>query len=143
MVEILDTNLIIRHLTEDNLDQSRRARSIFLEIESGAREVYLSEAVLVETAQVLASKALYNLSRDEMCTDLAYLLALRGVSCSHRRAYQRATELYRTASHLSFVDCLCVAHAERFGAAPVLSFDRGFDRRSLHSETPVRRVEPG
>jgi len=109
VVEILDTNVIIRHLTEDNLDQSQRARGIFHNVESGAREVYLSEGVLVETAQVLSSKALYNLPREKICTDLAHLLRLRGLSCSHRRAYQRATELYRIASHLSFG---CASHTQ-------------------------------
>jgi predicted nucleic-acid-binding protein len=141
-MEVLDTNVIVRYLTEDDADHSQRAHAAFLAIASGAREVYLSEAVIVETVQVLESRRLYGLSRNEVATHLRRLLGYPGVHVPARRVSHRAIDLFEATGAVSFVDCLCVAHAERLGGVPVLSFDRGFDRASLRAETAVRRLEP-
>jgi len=141
-MEVLDTNVIVRYLTEDDADLSQRAHAAFLEIASGAREVYVSEAVIVETVQVLESPRLYRLSRNEVATHLRRLLDFPGVRVPARRVWQRAVDLFEATRAVSFVDCLCVAHAERLGGVPVLSFDRGFDHPSLRQETVVRRSEP-
>jgi predicted nucleic-acid-binding protein len=141
-MEVLDTNVIVRYLTEDDVDHSRGAHAAFVEIASGAKEVYLSEAVIVETVQVLESPRLYGLSRNEIATHLRRLLEYPGVRVPRQRVSHRAIDLFEATRAVSFVDCLCVAHAERLGGVPVLSFDRGFDRASLMQETAVRRSEP-
>ena len=56
------------------------------------------------------------------------------------RHLTRDIALYLSYHFLSFVDCLCVAHAERLGNIDVMSFDKGFDR--IHSDTGVSRIEP-
>jgi predicted nucleic acid-binding protein len=53
---------------------------------------------------------------------------MRGVRINSKRLYLRALELYAIHTSLSFVDCLCVAYAEREPDSTVVSFDRGFDR---------------
>jgi predicted nucleic-acid-binding protein len=141
-MEVLDTNVIVRYLTDDDVELSQRAHAAFLEIASGAREVYVSEAVIVETVQVLESRRLYSLSRDEIATHLRRLLDFPGIQVAARRVSHRAIDLFMAARAVSFVDCLCIAHAERLGGVPVLSFDRGFDHAALTRETAVRRSEP-
>ncbi|MCL4543762.1 MAG: PIN domain-containing protein [Chloroflexi bacterium] len=141
-MEVLDTNVIIRYLTQDDPAQAARARTVFEEVAAGTRTLSLSEAVLVETIQVLSSKRLYNLSRADIHTHLTRLLKLPAIQTLHKRTCLRALDLYRTHPTLSFVDSYCVADAERQGDIAVLSFDQGFDHHSLPMDTAVRRLEP-
>jgi predicted nucleic acid-binding protein len=54
--EFLDTNVVIRYLTQDNPDQTARATRFLQQLETGERQVITCEAVLVEIVQVLSSK---------------------------------------------------------------------------------------
>src|SRR5437867_3085655 len=112
---VLDTNVILRYLTQDNPDRSRRAFALIQQLEAGERTATLPEAVLVETVQVLSSKRLYNVSREEIRTRLGVVLRLRGVKLPQKRTYLRALDLCVEYARLSFVDALCVADAARTG----------------------------
>jgi predicted nucleic acid-binding protein len=133
----LDTNIIIRHLSGDHPDHSPRARALFQELYAGVRSVTLTEAVVVETVQVLSSKTLYNLPRPDIQRFLSTIIRLRGVKLPRKRRYLRALELYGATPRLSFVDALLVAYAEEDPPATVISFDQGFDR-----VPDVTRLEP-
>src|SRR5918911_916017 len=108
----LDTNLIIRYLTKENPDQAQRAYRIFQQLETGALTTTTCEGVIVEAVQVLSSKALYNLPRQEIRRHLSTILQLRGLKLANKRTYLRALDLYAT-TNLDFVDVLIVAHMER------------------------------
>jgi predicted nucleic acid-binding protein len=123
----LDTNIIIRHVTADDAELSRRARAFLEQVETGAEEVLLTEGVLVEAVQVLSSRALYHLPRAEIARDLGIIIRLRGVRLPQKGRYLRALELYASTPALDFVDALLVAYAERERPAAVVSFDRDFD----------------
>jgi predicted nucleic acid-binding protein len=125
---ILDTNVIVRHLTQDSLDLSPRARVAFEQLSTGALAVTLPEGVLVEAVQVLESKRLYHTPRADIGNQLAALIRMRGVHVPNKQLYVRALDLYATYSVLSFVDALCVAYAEREDQPTVMSFDQGFDK---------------
>ncbi|MGI8550392.1 MAG: PIN domain-containing protein [Dehalococcoidia bacterium] len=138
----LDTNIIVRYLTQDEPDQSRRARTVFEEVEAGRRTVNLIEAVLVETEQVLSSKNLYHLPRVVITHHLTRLLRMQGVKIPNKQMYLLAFDFYESHMHLSFFDCLLVAYTERSGNTSILSFDRGFDRQTVQQDTAVKRSVP-
>ena len=127
-MEYLDTNVIIRFLTKDNPEQAARAGQVFREIDAGTRTVTTTEGVLVETVQVLSSKKLYALPREDIRRHLVNVLTLRGVKLPKRRIYLEALELYVRYPHLSFVDALAAIHTGYSHLEAVLSFDQGFDR---------------
>jgi len=124
----LDTNVIIRYLTADNTVLSPRARALMRALESGARSVRLTEAVLVESEQVLSSKNLYNTPREEIRRYLRRILSFKGVRLPNKRRYLRALDLYVATPALSFVDALLAIYAQEDADATVISFDAGFDR---------------
>jgi uncharacterized protein len=132
----LDTNVIVRHLTADNPDQSPRARQLFDQLADGTRSATLREAVLVESVQVLSSKTLYNLPRVKIHHDLSELIRMSGVKLRTKPLYLRALDLYGLHPPLSFVDALLAAVAEQDDGI-VITFDRGFDRVSS-----ITRQEP-
>jgi predicted nucleic acid-binding protein len=135
-VELIDTNIIIRHVAQDHADHAARSRRLFQEVDRGERVITTTEGVLVEAVQVLSSPRLYTLTRTEIQGQLSSLLALEGLHLPHKTAYLRALDLYAV-SNLDFVDCLNIAHAERAGYDAIISFDHGYDRIA-----GVRRREP-
>jgi predicted nucleic acid-binding protein len=125
--EFLDTNIIIRYLTQDNPDQSRRAYNLLQQVETGALVVTTSEAVLVEVVYVLSSKTLYNFPRPDIQAHLSTVITLRGLKLPHKRTYLRALDIYAS-TNLDFVDALNVAHMERVQITTILTFDKDFDK---------------
>ena len=126
-VVFLDTNVLIRYLTGDKPDQSRRALAFLQQVETGAIIVSTCEGVLVEVVQVLSSQRLYNQPREWIAATLTDVLRLRGVRLAGKAIYLRALEIYGQ-ENVDFVDALCVAHAERTGVTTIVSFDRDLDR---------------
>ena len=74
---VLDTNVLLRYLTLDNPDHAQRAFALLQQIEAGTRTAVLPEGVLVETVQVLSSRNLYNVGREEIRARLAPVLRTR------------------------------------------------------------------
>jgi predicted nucleic acid-binding protein len=127
-MEFLDTNIIIRYVTQDNPDQASRAYHLLQQLDAGTRTLMTTEGVLIEVVQVLSSRVLYNLPRDEIKTHLSAIIPLRGLKLQHKRTYLRALDLYVLFPHLDFVDALNVAHMERTKISSIVTFDRDFDR---------------
>lgn len=127
LVEFLDTNIILRYLTQDNPEHARRAYNLLQQVETGDLIVTTSEAVIVEVVYVLSSKTLYNFPRPDIQAHLSTVIALRGLKLPHKRTYLRALDIYAT-TNLDFVDALNVAHMERGQITTILTFDKDFDK---------------
>lgn len=136
MTDVIDTNVIVRVLTRDPPEQAERALHYLKEVQAGRRTAFISEAVLLETVQILSSKRLYAIPRPEIQRLLGPVLNLRGVRMGGRALYRRALELYAT-TDLDFVDTLLVAYVELGGQDTLVSFDRDYDRLPT-----VNRLEP-
>src|SRR6266550_4530007 len=93
-VEFLDTNPIFRFLTRDNPDQGQRAYALFQQVETGTIIVTTCEGVIVESVQVLSSKKLYNLPRNDISIHLKSIISLKGLKLSNKRTYLRALDIY-------------------------------------------------
>ena len=122
----LDTNMIIRYLTQDDPDQSVRAKQLLDQVAAGSLQVTTSETIVGEVVFVLSSKALYNLPRVRIRALLTGILRLKGLRLPYKRMYLRALELYATTPKLDFADALSVAQMERRKLATILSFDGDF-----------------
>ena len=127
VLSYLDTNIIIRYLTQDDPDQSVRAQQLLDQVAAGTLQVTTSETIIGEVVLALSSKALYNLPRDQIRTHLSGILSLKGLHLPYRRMYLRALELYATTPRLDFADALSVAQMERQKLSTILSFDGDFD----------------
>ena len=128
-MEFLDTNIIIRYLTQDDPNQAQRALALLQQVEMGDLLVTTSEAVILEAVFVLSSKTLYNLPRALIQARLSDIITLRGLRLSHKKSYLRALDLY-VSTNLDFTDALNVAHMERAGISTIISFDQDYDRIS-------------
>ena len=128
MRALLDTNILVRHLTGEPPAQARRATALL-----AGDELVLSDLVLAELVYVLESY--YERPRDEVGNAARALLALPSVASDHELLL-RAIEHYE-AERLDFADAYLCAAAEISGIGMVASLDRRIDRVAS-----VRRLEP-
>lgn len=123
---VLDTNVLIRYLTDDDETQGTRALALLQDVEAQERSVFLPEGVLVETTRVLAASRGYAVDRETIRSRLLTILRLPNVTMANKRIYFEAFDLYVEFSRLSFVDALCAAYARHSEDKTVVSFDHDF-----------------
>ena len=130
MSAVIDTNVLIRHLTGDPPELAARAAA-YLRAES---ELFLTDLVVAETIYVLES--FYEAPRSQVAEAVRSLIALRSIVVVDVAMLLRAVEVYET-DRLDFAEAYLVACAESTGVGRVASFDRSIDRVQS-----VQRIEP-
>ena len=129
MRALLDTNILVRHLTGEPPAQARRATAFL----AGDDDLILTDLITAELVYVLESY--YGRPRNEVTQAIRGLLALPSVD-SHHELLLRAIELYE-ADRLDFADAYLCAAGEISGIGTVASFDRRIDKVAS-----IRRLEP-
>ena len=126
----IDTNLIVRYLTGDHPQQSRKARALI-----DAEDVFVSTTVLLETDWVLRS--VYRLAPIEVARALGAFAGLAHVMLEDAALTARALDW--TVGGMDFADALHLANAE--GRDAMVTFDRRFARAAkMLSEIEVRTL---
>jgi predicted nucleic-acid-binding protein len=135
-IGFVDTNVLVRYMTNDNVAMAEKARRLFERVSEGKEQITTSEAVLLETVNVLSSKNLYNVPRSEIREHLKRFMQLKGLKMKNKGICIVALELY-VQHNLDFVDTLIAAYVMRNKAEYVISFDKKIDRISS-----IKRQEP-
>lgn len=130
MRALLDTNVLVRHLTGDPSGQARRATAFL----RARHELILTDLILAEMVYVLES--FYERPRTEIAELTRALLALPSIAVVDHDLLLRAVELYEDV-RLDFAEAYLAALAELTDVRRVASFDRQIDRVKT-----IRRVEP-
>ena len=136
-VPYVDTDVVIRLLTGDDLDKQSRALALFERVERGELVVAAPDTVIADAVYVLSSRHLYNLPRAEVAALLVPLVSLAGFRMQHRRAVLAALRLYGAHAGLDFTDALIVALAQGGSSGEVYSYDTDYD-----AFPGIRRLTP-
>jgi predicted nucleic acid-binding protein len=123
----LDTNIFIRHLSNDNPQQSPACFRLIQDIEQGKVKAWTSDLVIAEAVFVLASTKLYGLSRDAIRDLVLPLISLPGIRLANKRVYRRVFDLY-TSLNIDYTDAYNAALMENRKQTAVYSYDTDFDR---------------
>lgn len=120
----LDTNVIVRYLVADVPEQAEAARAL-IEGLTPENPGFICREVVIETAWVLERS--YRLPR------LRIAEALMGLAASDSLVVENAEDVVAAAHRylqggVGFSDQMIVAAAERAGALPLYTFDRGLGR---------------
>lgn len=100
-MRVLDTNYLIRFLTQDIEEQARQAKQVIV-----GEQIYLPAIVLAETVYILENH--YQVKKQEVCQALKGFLMQENVrSVEHG---QLALEIYEQ-EKISFYDSLIVAES--------------------------------
>ena len=130
MRALLDTNVLVRHLTGDPPSQARRATALLAD----DHELLLTDLVLAELVYVLES--FYQRPRGEVAEAARSLLALPSIATVDADLLLRSLELYES-HRLDYAEAYLAAAAEVWDLDRVVSFDRGLDR-----VPSIKRVQP-
>lgn len=122
----LDTNIIIRLLTGDDLEKQQRAKRLFERIEQKEVQVTAPLTVIADTVYVLSSPKYYQLPRNEIVALLTPLLRLPGFRLRTRDVILQALEVYAT-HNFDFTDAVIYASMLHSRSKIVYSFDEDFD----------------
>jgi predicted nucleic-acid-binding protein len=120
MPRAIDTNVLVRILTDDGSDQVDRARALL-----GEGDLLVTSGVLLETEWVLRGR--YNLDRRQIATLLANLLRLRAVTVADELVVRTALQAY--GEGMDFADALHLAASADCSA--FLTFDRSLQKREM------------
>ncbi len=121
----LDTNALLRLLTEDDVAQAAQVRKRLAALDKVAESVLLNNIVLVETLWTL--RRLYGFERAQLQELMGQLLSASTFCFEDRATVSRATELFCDATNGSpdFSDCLIAAQNIRLGCDATVTFDKG------------------
>lgn len=118
----VDTNIVIRLLTQDDPKATPAVKSLF-----AAGPIWIAKTVLLETSWVLRS--LYGFDEAAIRVALTKLLSLKNVYTEDKPSMMAAMEL--AAHGIELADA--IHYASRPPGATFVSFDRSFVRRAKRS----------
>ena len=130
---ILDTNIILRYLTNDVPSQAEKVKKRFQEATSGKFQIEILPITVVEIIYQLENW--YNLTKEETCKKLLALFSPDWMIVREKGIIFEALNLYRL-KNIDYVDLLLFVTAKN-NKNHLLSFDKDFDKLS-----PKIRLEP-
>jgi predicted nucleic-acid-binding protein len=116
----IDTNIVIRLIVSDHVEQTRRARRLVEQALNRDEIVLVSLLVLLESEWVLRS--VYGFNRETLLAVFRALLEARELSFEDEPAIEEALFRWKD-SACEFSDCLITAHNRRLGCRAIATFD--------------------
>ena len=107
------TNVLVRFLIGDDVEQYKKARSVFEQ-----QAIFIPDTVLLETEWIL--RYAYGFGPEQICTALLKVGGLPKVTLQNPLQIHQALTWHRDG--LDFADALHLAHSE--GHEPFYTFDR-------------------
>jgi predicted nucleic-acid-binding protein len=116
----VDTNVLVRLLVRDDLDQVKVAESF---IAPGA---WVSHLVLAEALWVL--DAVYDRTAEHIAAAVDRLLNHKELTIQDAEVVANALEQFKKRPSLGFTDCLVLEIARKAGHIPLGTFDRNLSK---------------
>lgn len=117
----IDTNLLVRYLTQDDAAQSKQAARIIDAAIEADEDLYLNHIVVCELTWVLARA--YGYAKDELLGVLEKILAAGQFAFEDKDSLWRALEAFRR-SRADFADCLIGVKNSTAGCRTTVTLDR-------------------
>jgi len=126
MINIVDTNIILRYLVGDSRELHEKAINIFKKAESGELKLLVKVVVVAETCFVLES--FYKKSPNEIATSMEVFLSQKWLKVEDRKGILGMWTSYRNKLH--FVDSYLLSSAKE-NKYKILTFDSGLNKKQL------------
>ncbi|MBE9034437.1 type II toxin-antitoxin system VapC family toxin [aff. Roholtiella sp. LEGE 12411] len=115
----VDTNIVVRFLTQDDELQFQKSRKIFQ-----TQDIFISDTVILETEWVL--RFAYKFKSNEICTALKNLFGLPNVHTSNLTLIDQVIQWYENG--LDFADAFHLAQSQH--CSKFYTFDEKFIKRA-------------
>ena len=117
----LDTNVVIRYLTQDDKKQSLIANKVFEKTLTPNKQGFISLVVLTEIAWVL--EACYDVNKPNIISIINSLTSSKNLIVEQSHVVRIATTLF-TDKNADFSDALIFSIANHTGCEKTLTFDK-------------------
>ena len=124
----LDTNVIVRYLTQDDDAQSAAASKLISNLNQD-QPGYICSVVLAEICWVLSKS--YKENRDDISDAVEGLLRSNDLVVENSEASYRALAVYRDSTSIDFADALIAETASLAGAEEIVTFDQKAAKQSM------------
>jgi len=121
---LIDSNAILRYLTNDVVEQAGKVENYLLKAEKGEIKLEVRTEVIIEVIFHLVNW--YKLPKAEACDKIIAFISPDWMNVPSKSAALEALQLYRT-KNIDFVDLLLWSIAKVDGKK-ILSFDKDFDK---------------
>lgn len=118
----LDTNVIVRYLTQDDPRQGELANKMINKFSSQGELLWISQITLCETMWVL--ERAYKISKEEAIRILNILLQTQELVFENHDIVWHALQEYQSCQSVGFVDCLIGRHNISSGCKFTYTFDK-------------------
>jgi predicted nucleic-acid-binding protein len=133
-VRIIDANVILRYLTNDVPNQTRRAEELLKKVEMGSEDVFLPDIILADIIWIL--EGYYKQSRVLIRDWITTILSLQGLEFSDANVALNALDIY-VDKGIDWSDAFTASQMTDRGITEIYSFDKHFNRID-----GISRVEP-
>ena len=122
----LDTNVLVRWLTNDDVQQCAIVDRLFDEAISKDERLLVTVTVMLEVEWVLRTR--YQYDRRNVTAALNALLDVTELEFQTEPALEQALWLFKQTGSRDFADCLHIALASQTSQGPLLTFDERASR---------------
>lgn len=122
----LDTNVLVRWLTDDDAEQSAIVASLFDAAADKEERLFVPVTVMLETEWVLRSR--YRFDKQTVTAALDALLSVAELNVQDELVLEQALWFFKQAGSPDFADCLHVALVRHTAHGPFLTFDKQASR---------------
>ncbi|BFU77536.1 hypothetical protein ALC152_07510 [Arcobacter sp. 15-2] len=126
----LDTNYIVRYLTNDNEEMAQIAEDIILN-----ENVYISNEVLAEVVYVLVG--VYEVPKKDVSDMLTQLISFENIQVENKNIVNKTLEIFQI-KNLDFVDCLLCSYSQN---DVIKTFDKKL-LKCINSHKVIGTVKP-
>ena len=120
---LLDTNYILRLITNDNPQQYKIVRNIFDQTKADEFKLIIHPITVAECVYVLTSPSLYNLSHQTTCKALSVVFNQKNVILEEAQTVNTALNFYEN-NKLDFADCFLLAKYKINNLDDIKTFDQ-------------------
>ena len=121
MRRALDTNVLVRLLTQDDPSQFARSHRLLRSAAHRGERLFISDIVIAELIWTLKSS--YRFKRDALINSLHFLVNHSTFQLQSESALREAIQIFESAS-LEFSDCLIFAVSRLQGCNFLVTFDK-------------------
>ncbi len=124
LIQIVDTNILVRYLVGDVVSQQKQAENWFKEAEKGKRKCIIHPIVIAETVFVLES--FYKKNREDIANAMEVFLSQKWLQVEQRDVLINLWPFYR--KNLHFVDSFLLSYQHTYDVE-VLTFDKQINKK--------------
>ncbi len=133
VIALIDTNVLIRFLTNDGSPKYKTLYSFFKSLEEGKIHVELKLIVFFQTIFVL--KSYYEIPKEQIIESLHTIIKFNGIFIKEKKIVLRTLELWLN-NKIEIVDCYLIACIENDEQNILYSYDHDFDKHNIQRKEP-------